>query len=105
MGGAFGSGLPVELDTGTIDLAFLRSQFGPAIIDHVNFGRGRVRPSFALDFSAGVELYRKEHRSASLQVAVANLTDHLNVLNFESLFSGTAVSPPRSASAGLRLSF
>jgi hypothetical protein len=105
VGGAFGSGLPVQLDVSAIDLNLLRAQFGPAIVNEVNFEKGRVRPNLSLDASAGAELYRKEHRSAALQVTVGNLTDRVNVINFESLFSGTAVAPPRSVSAGLRLSF
>jgi TonB-dependent receptor-like protein len=102
---AFGSGLPVQLDSSAIDFNFLRSQFGPAILGQVNFAKGRVRPNVSLDASAGAELYRKEHRSASLQVTVGNLADRVNVINFESLFSGTAVAAPRSVSAGLHLTF
>ena len=105
VGGAYGSGLPVELDSGTVDINFLRAQFGPAIVDQVNFDKGRVRPNLSIDASAGAEIYRKEHRSASLQVTVGNLADRVNVINFASLFSGTAVAAPRSASASLRLSF
>jgi hypothetical protein len=105
LGGEFGSGLPAEFDTSTIDLGFLRAQFGPAIIHEVNFQRGRVRPNFSLDASAGAEIYRKEHRSIAAQVAFGNLTDRVNLINFASLFSGTAVGAPRSVSVGLRLSF
>lgn len=105
LGGAYGSGLPVELDSGTVDVNFLRAQFGPAIVDQVNFNKGRVRPNLSLDASAGAEIYRKEHRSATLQVTVGNLADRVNVINFASLFSGTAVAAPRSVSASLRLSF
>lgn len=32
----------------------------------------------------------------------ANVTDGINVINFDSLFSGTAVGTPRMASARLR---
>jgi hypothetical protein len=105
LAGTFGSGLPVELQGNAVDVNFLRSQFGAAIIDQVNFVKGRVRPNSSLDASAGAELYRKERRSATLQVTLANLADRVNVLNFQSLFSGTAVAPARSVSAGLRLSF
>jgi hypothetical protein len=64
-----------------------------------------VKPSFALDTGAGFEVYRKEQRSAALQVQATNLTDRLNVINFASLFSGTAVAPPRSVSGRLKLTF
>ena len=105
LGGQYGSGLPVDLGTAAVDTNFLSAQFGAAIINRVNFERGRVRPSFSFDAAAGAELYRKEQRSAALQIQVANLTYRLNVINFASLFSGTAVAPPRSASARLKLTF
>jgi hypothetical protein len=101
----YGSGLPVEIENGPSDLIFLLSQYGPAIINQVNFDKGRVRPNYSLDVAAGAELYHKEHRSAAFQIQAENLTGHVNVLNFESLFSGTAVAPPRSVSARLKLTF
>jgi hypothetical protein len=36
---------------------------------------------------------------------VANLANRLNVINFASLFSGTALGVPRSVSASLKLTF
>jgi outer membrane cobalamin receptor len=105
LGGQYGSGLPVDLGTGTVDTNFLVSQFGADIVNQVDFNRGRVRPNFAMDTAVGAELYRKEQRSAALQIQVANITDRLNVINFASLFSGTAVAPPRSVSARLKLTF
>ena len=103
--GDYGSGLPVEFDQGSIDKDFLLAQYGPAIVSQVNFSKGRVEPNFSLGAAAGWEVYRKEQRSITLQVQGANLTGRVNVLNFASLFSGTAVAAPRSASARLRLSF
>jgi hypothetical protein len=55
--------------------------------------------------AGGVDLYHKEQRSASVQLQVANLTNRVNVINFASLFSGTAIAPPRSLSARLKLTF
>ncbi len=103
VGGQYGSGLPA--DTGGEDPAFLLAEYGAAIFDRVNLERGRVRPNFSLEAASGVELYRKEQRSASLQFEAANLTNRVNVINFASLFSGTAVAVPRSVSARLRLTF
>jgi outer membrane receptor for Fe3+-dicitrate len=105
LSGQYGSGLPVDLGTGTVDTNFLVSQFGANIVRHVDFNRGRVRPISAMAAAVGAELYRKEQRSAALQIQVANITDRLNVINFASLFSGTAVAPPRSVSARLKLTF
>jgi hypothetical protein len=101
----YGSGLPVELDLTSIDTNFLLAQYGQEILSRVNFDRGRVRPNFSLNTAAGVELYRKESRILTMQVAADNLTDRVNVLNFAGLFSGTAVAAPRSASAHLRFVF
>jgi len=101
----YGSGLPIELDTGSIDLNFLLAQYGGAILSRVNLDRGRVGPNFSLGAAAGAELYRKEGRTVNFQVEAANLTDRVNVLNFAGLFSGTAVAAPRSASVRLRFTF
>jgi hypothetical protein len=101
--GEYGSGLPADI--AGADLNFLLAQYGVAILDRVNLERERVRPNFSLDAATGVEFYRKEQRSASLLVQAANLSNRVNVINFESLFSGTAVGQPRSVSAGLRLTF
>jgi outer membrane cobalamin receptor len=101
--GQYGSGLPA--DTGGTDPSLLLAQYGPAILDRVNLERGRVRPNLSMDVAAVAELYRKEQRTASFQIQAANLNNRLNLINFASLFSGTAVAPPRSLSAHLRLTF
>jgi len=96
----FGSGLPADLN-GPID----PSQFDPAILSRVNLAAGRVRPNFSFDAAAGATLYHKEGRDVSFEIEGYNLTDRVNVINFTSLFSGTAVAPPASVSAALRLAF
>lgn len=101
----YGSGLPIELDPESADLAFLLAQYGPRILSRVDLDRGRVRPNVSLGAAAGAELYRKEARSVRLELEAANLTGRLNVLNFAGLFSGTAVGAPRSARASLRWTF
>jgi len=95
----------VELDTSDVDFSFLLAQYGPRVLREVDFARGRVRPSYALDASAGLELYRQERRAVSLQVQGFNLTNHLNVINFDSLFSGTAIAAPRSVSLRMSMEF
>lgn len=99
---SFGSGLPVELDTGSTDYNFLLAQYGQQILNRVDFARGRVRPSYSIDAGAGFDLYAKEARTVSFQIQGSNLANHLNVINFASLFSGTAIGVPRSF--GFRLS-
>lgn len=103
LGSQYGSGLPA--DVGSADPNFLLAQYGPEILSQVNLARGRVRPNLSVDVAGGAELYRKEQRSAVFQVQISNLADRVNVINFASLFSGTAVAPPRSVSARLRLTF
>jgi len=101
----YGSGLPIEFDSDSIDLNFLLAQYGKDILSRVNLDRGRVKPNFSLGAALGAEFYRKESRTLNFQVEAANLTDRVNVLNFAGLFSGTAVAAPRSASARLRFTF
>ncbi len=100
----YGSGLPVNLD-GPLDFNDALAQFGPAILSRVNLAAGRVRPNFSLDAAAGATIYHKEGRDLSLQLAASNLTNRVNVLNFASLFSGTAVAISRSLSARVKVSF
>jgi len=103
MGAQCGSGLPADI--GNAKVSDLLAAFGQQILDRVDLARGRVRPNYSFDVAAGAEIYHKESRSAALQIQVANLADRLNVINFASLFSGTALGEPRSVSASLRLTF
>jgi hypothetical protein len=102
LGGSYGSGLPVEFE-GSYDDAV--EQFGSRIVDRVNLSRGRLRPSFSLDASAGVVMWQKEKQSVRFQADVRNLTGRLNVINFAGLFSGTAIGVPRSFSLRLQTEF
>ena len=103
----YGSGLPVNLkgqaDPTQID--FLLQQYGPAIVNDVNFNAGRVRPNFSFDAAAGATVFHKEEKDISLEIEGRNLTDRVNVLNFAGLFSGTAVAPRASVSARLKFGF
>jgi outer membrane receptor for Fe3+-dicitrate len=100
----YGSGLPVELGEDA-DLDDLRIQYGPRILERVNFDAGRVRPNFSLDFSAGADLWKHEKSVLRLQGAIENATNKLNVINFSGLFSGTAIAPPRSGTVRLQFDF
>ncbi|MBI3682826.1 MAG: TonB-dependent receptor [Acidobacteria bacterium] len=103
-GGGYNSGLPVEME-GVADHALLESQYGEQILNRVNFSRGRVRPSFSLDASAGWDVWNKEARAVRLQFDALNLTNRLNVINFTGLFSGTALEPRRSFALRLEVAF
>jgi len=101
-GGSYSSGLPVAFNG---DYADAVAQYGQRIVSRVNLDRGRVRPSFSLDASAGIIAWQKEKRSIRFQADVRNLTDRLNVINFAGVFSGTAIAAPRSFSLRLQTEF
>ncbi len=103
----YGSGLPADLGgpVSSDDINFFIAQYGSAIVDKVNFSAGRVRPNFSLDAAAGASVFHKEGKDVTLQVEGNNLTNELNVINFASLFSGTAIGTPRSVSARLKVGF
>ncbi len=103
LGGQYGSGLPADI--GNAKPSDLLTEFGQQILDRVDFTRGRVKSNLSFDLAAGAEIVRKEHRSATLQIQVANLANRLNVINFASLFSGTGVAAPRSVSANAKFTF
>jgi outer membrane cobalamin receptor len=102
LGGTYNSGLPVQF-TGTYEEAL--SEYGPQIVNRVNFSDGRARPGFTLDGSVGADLLKKENQIVRLQVDGLNITNQLNVIDFAGLFSGTALAPTRSVNARLRFDF
>jgi len=102
LGTAFGSGLPVEFEG---DPALALAQYGAPIVSQVDFGDGRVRPSFTLDASVGTTLAKTSTTRLQLQLDIRNLTNRLNVINFAGLFSGTALAPPRSLALRVRAEF
>lgn len=102
LGGEYASGLPVEFE-GTVQEAV--AEYGPAVVNRVDFALGRVRPNFSLDASVGVNLYNGDHMTIRLQADIENLTNQLNVIDFAGLFSGNAIGPPRSAFIRLKADF
>jgi outer membrane cobalamin receptor len=102
LGGNYNSGLPVEFDGTYADAV---AQYGQRIVSRVNLDRGRVRPSAALDASAGFIAWQREKRSVRFQADVRNITNRLNVIDFAGLFSGTAIAAPRSFSLRLQTEF
>ena len=91
-GGSYGSGLPTELDSAEGRDAITGVE--PAILNRVDFARERVRPSYSVDVSGGVTLLKNERMALRMQVDLQNLTNHLNLINFAGLFSGTAIGVP-----------
>ena len=102
--GRFDSGLPIEIE-GDLDQSQLASQYGARVLERVDFEAGRVRPSMALDASASFALWKVGSRGGRVQMDLFNLLDRLNVINFASLLSGTALGPGRTAMVRVRMEF
>jgi len=103
-GASYNSGLPFEIE-GPTNEAFTAQQYGRRILDRVNSGRGRIRPSSSLDISSGVELVHSDKMKLRLQADAFNLANRLNLINFAGVFSGTALDVPRSFAVRLRTEF
>jgi outer membrane cobalamin receptor len=101
----YGSGLPVALKDDDLEVDDLVAHYGAAVVDRVDLDAGRIRPGFAIDLGAGMELWRRGARRLEIRGEIANLTNHLNVVNFAGIFSGTAVAPPRSLGVRARVEF
>jgi hypothetical protein len=89
----YDSGLPFEFGG---DRNQALAQYGPEIIDRINFDRGRIDPAFQVSASAGADLYHSDKGEVRLQADGQNLTDVLDVIDFGGLFSGNAIGPSRS---------
>jgi hypothetical protein len=92
-GAKYDTGLPFDFE-GTQAQAL--AEYGPQVVDRINFHRGRIDPAFLLSASAGVELHKSDRLQLRLQVDAENLSNVLNVIDFGGLFSGNAIGPPRS---------
>jgi hypothetical protein len=102
-GASYGSGLPIELNGESTQT--LTEEFGSAVLNRVNLDAGRVRPLLSVDLSSAVVLYKKESRAMRLQGDIRNLDNNLNLINFASAFSGTALASPRAYSLRLQLNY
>jgi hypothetical protein len=58
-----------------------------------------------LNASAGAEIYKSDHVTMHFQVDGQNLTNVLDVLDFNGLFSGNAIGPSRSFAMRLAANF
>ena len=105
LGGQYGSGLPAVVDDTPQAIQEAVAEYGQAIVNRVDFARGRVKPSLSIDATAGADLWKHDQRSTRLQADVQNLNNRLNLINFAGLFSGNAVAPPRSYSLRLQATF
>lgn len=103
--GRYDSGVPTDVEPGTTLADFIAAGFDPRLYGEIDFQRGRVRPRTVLDFSLGADLFQKERVSMNVQFDIQNLTNELFLYNFQSVFSGTHVGPPRLFSGRLALRF
>jgi hypothetical protein len=99
------SGLPVELEDGA-DVHTLAAQYGARVVGRVDVDAGRVRPSWTVALSGGLQLTGSSpSRGLRLQCDVFNVLDRLNVINFAGLLSGTALARSRSVALLLGAGF
>ncbi|MGC2503747.1 MAG: TonB-dependent receptor plug domain-containing protein [Silvibacterium sp.] len=98
----YDTGLPFDFDG---DPATVLAEYGPQVLDRINFGRGRIYPSFQVNASVGANLYKSDHVNVNFQVDGQNLTNVLNVIDFGGLFSGNAIGPSRSFALRLTSTF
>jgi hypothetical protein len=97
-----GSGLPFEFGGEQSDAL---AQYGAAVVNRLNFDRGRVDSSLSIQASLGVDVYKSERIDSRFQADGDNLNNRLNVIDFGGLFSGNAIGPARSFSLRLNTSF
>jgi outer membrane cobalamin receptor len=105
LGGAFGSGLPTAVDDTQQAIRTAIAQYGQAVVNRVDFSRGRVKPSLSMNLSFGVDLWRHDQIASRLQADVENLNNRLNLIDFAGLFSGNSIAPPRSYALRLQTTF
>jgi hypothetical protein len=92
LGSDYNSGLPFQPDLIAQQYA---TEYGQAVINHLNFNRDRISPYLMESFSVGADLYQQEKRSVRLQADAQNLSNELEVIDFGGLFSGNALGPSR----------
>jgi hypothetical protein len=102
LGVQYDSGLPFEFQG---DPADALDQYGPTVVNRVNFDRGRIDPTFQVNASAGADLYKSDRFNMRIQADGQNLTNVLNVIDFGGLFSGNAIGPSRSFALRLTTKF
>lgn len=101
-GADFNSGLPFEANQTRQQSIAL---YGQAVVDHLNFDRGRILPSATANASFSAELYHHEQNTVRFQLDTTNLGNHLQVIDFGGLFSGNAIGPGRLILARIVTSF
>ena len=65
----------------------------------------RVRPRTISDVAVGYDGYRNDSRAWEAVFQISNLTNETALYNFQSIFVGTRIVQPRTASVRLRWFF
>jgi hypothetical protein len=102
LGSNYNSGLPFQPDQTAQQYA---TEYGEAVINHLNFGRGRISPYLTENASVGASLFTRDQYAVKLQADAQNLGNTLELIDFGGLFSGNAVGPGRSYSLRLWTTF
>jgi outer membrane receptor for Fe3+-dicitrate len=102
LGADYNSGLPFQVDLTPQQYA---TEYGQVVINHLNFDRGRILPYFTQNASLSADLYHQEKLSMRLQADAQNLSNKLEVIDFEGLFSGNAIGPGRMGTLRLVTTF
>jgi hypothetical protein len=92
LGGDYNTGLPFEANQ-TVQQDV--SEYGQAVVNHLNFERGRIHPYFTQNASVSIELFKRKKLSTRLQADGDNLSNTMEVIDFGGLFSGNAIGPQR----------
>jgi TonB-dependent Receptor Plug Domain len=98
----YDTGLPFDFDG---DPSTVLAQYGQQVLNRINFARGRIYPSFQVNASAGVDVYKSERINMKFQIDGQNLTNILDVIDFGGLFSGNAIGPSSSVAMRLTTNF
>ena len=79
--------------------------YGQAVVNRINFARGRFYPAFQVNASAGADVYKSDRMNVRFQIDGQNLNNVTNVIDFGGLFSGNAIGPSRSVAMRLTTDF
>jgi hypothetical protein len=102
LGSDYNTGLPFQAnETVEQDVA----EYGQAVVNHLNFDRGRIHPYFTQNATASADLYQREKVKVRLQADGENLSNAMEVIDFGGLFSGNAIGPTRSVMFRLTTTF
>jgi hypothetical protein len=102
LGSDYNTGLPFQANQ-TVQQDV--SEYGQAVVNHLNFNRGRIHPYVTQNASVSADLYRREKASVRLQADGDDLSNRMQVLDFGGLFSGNAIGPARQITLRLVATF